>query len=146
MKRKMIIIGAVLAAAVIVSALIHTKENKLFPIDAEGVLQITFEICPHSDGNYTLTDDGRIAEIIHCINNLGLEDPDQDENTAFDETTYKMRCWHQDGTSDLFYIIRDDAVVAQNRNGRLIYSADCTELLFLLEAAYWEKHNGIINN
>jgi hypothetical protein len=144
MKKRMIIVGFALVVAIVVLALIFTKGSHTFPMDANDVAQITFEIHPDDTGNFTITDNRRIEEIIGSINGLGLNKPDAKANAVLDETTFLLRCWHADGSSTAIRIIRDDVIIADGKNSREIYSADCAELVSLLKAAYWDSRNGVL--
>lgn len=145
MKRKITIIGSVLVVAIIIFTLIHRKEDNMFPIIAEDVDQMTFAINPYDSQNYTITDDKRIVEIVDSINNLGLREPDAEAEDELDGTTYLLWCWYGDGSSDQIRIILEDVIEAQDENGRKKYTADCTKLLSILDATYWDRRNGEID-
>ncbi len=146
MKRFFILIGSVVAVAAvsILLILVLTKDNTMFPMNAGEVGSITFEIEPSGGNNFTVTDRTRIEEIIGHINDLDLQEPDPDAEFNLTETVYQIRCWHDDGSSDVIRIIGDDVLLARNEDGDNTYTADCTELLTLLDAATWDRRHGVI--
>ena len=150
MKRFFIMIGFVVAVAAvsIILILVLTQDNTMFPMDAGEVGSITFEIEPSGGNNFTVTDRARIEEIISRINDLDLQEPDRESESESEfnptVTVYQIRCWHDDGSSDVIRIINDDVLSALNEDGNNTYTADCAELLALLDATIWDRRHGVI--
>ncbi len=146
MKRFFILIGSVVAVAAVSILLILalTKDNTMFPMDAGEVGNITFEIEPSGGNIFTVTDRTRIEEIIGHINDLDLQEPDRKSEFNQTVTVYQIRCWHDDGSSDVIRIIGDDVLRARNEDGNNTYTADCAELLALFDATIWDRHHGVI--
>jgi hypothetical protein len=135
--------GIALIAIAITFVTINLAKTSLLPINAEDIAQMTFEINPYNSGNCTITDERRIGEIIDSINDIGSQDPDAKVNNGL--TTYQVRCWYGDGSSAVIRIVDNDVLVAYGKDEKeKSYTADCTKLVILLNATYWDRLNGVI--
>lgn len=139
MKNKKIffsLFGLILIIAFVIS---FYRDKSVLPLKPESVTSIYFTNYPQYDGNYTVTNNSRIKDIVSVINELNVQEaPHADK--------IKMSSYHY-----WFFIntLNDDISVKLGENvislNNEIYQADTSDLCILLDQTYNDIMHGKID-
>lgn len=141
-KLKTILIASIpllLLTAFVVYRSYHECWKTAFPLKSDETASICFAYSPKYDGNYTLTDDNRIQEIINEINQL--ERSDEGRLPSRSEGFYSLHFYQVDGT--MFTLELDNENILTTKVRHELYAADCSTLCSLLEQTYLDLRSGI---
>ena len=122
------------ATALVVCGFILFPKSVL-PIDHTKVSHIEFRIYPQDIPIFTVTDDGRVKEIVSTINSLSVEDCDPRPEPMGEYYYYiVLQCA---GNEDIWIKFDENIISIKNEN----FTADTKPLHELLEKTYFDIEN-----
>ena len=139
MKRRKLIsllLGGILIVSVII--IYFCRDTSIIPLDVEYATSIRFSIYPEYDGNYTVTNNDRVKEIVRTINELDMQKETDHANRMSDNYYY---FWIHISDKDVAVEL-DENTISLNRE---IYQADTSVLRTLLEQTYNDVMKGKID-
>ena len=137
MKNKKIFFSLFGLILIVAFVIFFCRDASVLPLEPESVTSIYFTNYPQYDGNYTVTNNSRIKDIVSVINELNVQEgvPHAD----------KMSSYHY-----WFFIntLNDDISVKLGENvislNNEIYQADTSDLRILLDQTYNDIMHGKI--
>ena len=129
------VLGVILIAAAIFYV---CREDSVLPLDTEHADSIIFKIYPQHGANYTVTDDGRVKEIVQAINELDMQEGTEQINRMSDRYySFFIHMLDKDIPIEL-----DECTISIDQES---YRADTSGLRVLLDRTYHDIMRGVID-
>ena len=127
MKHKKILVALCLGLILLLSAVIYFGRNtSMLPLDTEYATDICFFHYPQYEGNYSVTDDASVQEIMRAINSLNMQDgTKRAEKMSENYYYFAIHLLKKDISVEL-----DENIISVNNEN---YQADTSVLRTLLE-------------